>query len=109
VDAALPVRAGRGLSRVAVADSKRSLVLQGGIFDDARSAAFSDRIPPMLGLRRWDDAKSADAEVPPLAHFVRHMKSARSSMECAPGSTSRVIDLPSCRGDHSFTPRRCGC
>jgi phosphonate degradation associated HDIG domain protein len=59
------------------ADSKRSLVLQGGIFDDAQARAF-EALPysdDAVRLRRWDDAaKSANAEVPPLAHFVRYME-----------------------------------
>lgn len=59
------------------ADSQRSLVLQGGIFDDVQAQAF-EALPysgDAVRLRRWDDAaKSADAEVPPLAHFVRHME-----------------------------------
>jgi len=58
------------------ADSKRSLVLQGGIFDEAQAKAFGD-LPfaqDAVRVRRWDDAaKSADAVVPPLSHFVRHM------------------------------------
>jgi len=58
------------------ADSRRSLVLQGGIFDEAQAKAFGD-LPfaqDAVRVRRWDDAaKSADAVVPPLSHFVRHM------------------------------------
>jgi phosphonate degradation associated HDIG domain protein len=58
-------------------DSKRSLALQGGVFDDAQAKAF-EALPfasDAVRLRRWDDtAKSADAAVPDLAHFVRHME-----------------------------------
>ena len=59
-------------------DSKRSLALQGGVFDQAQASAF-EALPfasDAVRLRRWDDsAKSADAKVPGLAHFVRHMES----------------------------------
>jgi predicted HD phosphohydrolase len=35
-------------------------------------------------LRRWDDrAKLADAEVPGLAHFVRHMEIAAAARQPA--------------------------
>ncbi|HYP82003.1 phosphonate degradation HD-domain oxygenase [Variovorax sp.] len=67
------------------ADSRRSLVLQGGVFDQAQAQAFG-ALPfaqDAVDLRRWDDAaKSADAVVPPLAHFVRHME--RSAAAAAP-------------------------
>jgi phosphonate degradation associated HDIG domain protein len=59
------------------ADSKRSLVLQGGVFDDAQAKAFGalPHAEDAVRVRRWDDAaKSADAVVPPLSHFVRHME-----------------------------------
>lgn len=59
------------------ADSKRSLVLQGGIFDDVQARQF-EALPfaeDAVRVRRWDDtAKSPDAVVPELSHFVRHMK-----------------------------------
>ena len=55
------------------ADSKRSLVLQGGIFDAAQAGAFA-ALPgaaDAVRLRLWDDlAKTAGAETPPLAHFL---------------------------------------
>lgn len=58
-------------------DSQRSLVLQGGVFGEAKALAF-EALPhaaDAIRLRRWDDiAKSADAVVPELAHFVRHME-----------------------------------
>ncbi|MBS0342213.1 MAG: phosphohydrolase [Proteobacteria bacterium] len=61
------------------ADSQRSLKLQGGVFDAAQAAAF-EALPfamDAVRLRRWDDgAKSADLEVPGLAHFVRHLERA---------------------------------
>jgi len=58
------------------ADSKRSLLLQGGIFDAAQASAFEARPFALdaVRLRRWDDtAKMADMAVPGLAHFVRHL------------------------------------
>lgn len=58
-------------------DSKRSLALQGGVFSEAQAAAF-EALPfagDAVELRRWDDrAKSADADMPALAHFVRHLE-----------------------------------
>lgn len=58
------------------ADSQRSLVLQGGVFDAAQALQF-EALPHALDavrLRRWDDsAKSADAKTPDLAHYARHM------------------------------------
>jgi phosphonate degradation associated HDIG domain protein len=54
-------------------DSKRSLVLQGGVFDDAACALFIDRpgAADAVRVRIWDDlAKAADAATPPLAHFL---------------------------------------
>jgi len=54
-------------------DSKRSLVLQGGVFDAAQAEAFG-ALPgaqEAVRLRIWDDlAKSADAVTPPLSHFL---------------------------------------
>ncbi|MDM0070160.1 phosphonate degradation HD-domain oxygenase [Variovorax sp. J31P207] len=59
------------------ADSRRSLVLQGGVFDEVQAQAFA--VLPFaedaVRVRRWDDAaKSAEALVPSLSHFVRHMQ-----------------------------------
>lgn len=54
-------------------DSRRSLVLQGGVFDEAQAAAFIARpgATEAVELRIWDDlAKDADAVTPPLAHFL---------------------------------------
>jgi len=55
------------------ADSKRSLVLQGGVFDAAAAAAFAAQPFAADGvrLRLWDDlAKTAGLATPPLAHFL---------------------------------------
>jgi phosphonate degradation associated HDIG domain protein len=58
-------------------DSKRSLQLQGGVFDETAARAF-ETLPHAMDavrLRRWDDvAKLADARTPDLAHFVRHLE-----------------------------------
>jgi phosphonate degradation associated HDIG domain protein len=54
-------------------DSKRSLALQGGVFDAAQAAAFI-ALPAArdaVMLRQWDDlAKQADLATPSLAHFL---------------------------------------
>lgn len=55
------------------ADSQRSLVLQGGVFDAVQAAAFIARpgAEEAVRLRLWDDlAKSATMATPPLAHFI---------------------------------------
>lgn len=55
-------------------DSKRSLLLQGGIFSDAAAADFIRQpgAERAVQLRLWDDAaKDANLATPPLAHFVR--------------------------------------
>jgi phosphonate degradation associated HDIG domain protein len=55
------------------ADSKRSLALQGGVFDAAGAEAFI-ALPgarDAVMLRQWDDlAKQAGLATPPLAHFL---------------------------------------
>lgn len=55
-------------------DSKRSLLLQGGIFTEHEAASFFAQ-PGALGavsLRLWDDlAKDADKLTPPLTHFMQ--------------------------------------
>lgn len=54
-------------------DSKRSLGLQGGIFDDAQAQAFiaQQGAAEAVRLRVWDDlAKTAGLSTPPLAHFL---------------------------------------
>ena len=55
------------------ADSKRSLRLQGGIFDAAQASIFIARpgAADAVRVRLWDDlAKTAGAATPPLAHFL---------------------------------------
>jgi phosphonate degradation associated HDIG domain protein len=55
------------------ADSKRSLVLQGGVFDAPQVSAF-EALPfaqDAVRLRLWDDlAKKAEHATPPLAHYM---------------------------------------
>jgi phosphonate degradation associated HDIG domain protein len=65
-------------------DSKRSLVLQGGIFSPAEADAFIAQ--PYAGdavsVRLWDDlAKVAGAATPPLAHFVPVLEAAQRSAD----------------------------
>lgn len=58
-------------------DSKRSLLLQGGVFDVAQARAFIDRpgAADAVQLRLWDDlAKTAGAATPPLAHFLHRAR-----------------------------------
>jgi phosphonate degradation associated HDIG domain protein len=55
------------------ADSQRSLLLQGGIFDAMQAAAFAMRPGAMdaVRLRLWDDlAKAPDLPTPTLQHFL---------------------------------------
>lgn len=55
------------------ADSKRSLVLQGGAFDAAQATAFLAHAgaADAVRVRVWDDlAKSPDAKAPSLTHFL---------------------------------------
>ena len=54
-------------------DSKRSLALQGGVFDAQQAQAFIARpgAPEAVRLRVWDDlAKAEGLATPPLAHFL---------------------------------------
>jgi phosphonate degradation associated HDIG domain protein len=54
-------------------DSRRSLALQGGVFDAGQARAFIARpgAADAVQLRLWDDlAKTAGAVTPPLAHFL---------------------------------------
>ena len=54
-------------------DSKRSLRLQGGVFDTVQAATFMNQggASDALLLRQWDDlAKQADLATPSLAHFL---------------------------------------
>ncbi len=74
VDAKRYLCATRPAYRAALsADSQRSLLLQGGVFDTKQAAAFA-ALPgaqDAVRVRLWDDlAKSADATTPPLSHFL---------------------------------------
>jgi phosphonate degradation associated HDIG domain protein len=54
-------------------DSKRSLALQGGIYDASQCEAFIARPHAVdaIALREWDDAaKQPDLATPALAHFL---------------------------------------
>ncbi len=68
------------------ADSKRSLQLQGGVFDEAQASAF-EALPYAMDavrLRRWDDtAKSADVKTPDLAYYARHLAIAAKPVAAA--------------------------
>jgi predicted HD phosphohydrolase len=55
-------------------DSKRSLILQGGVFDADEAAKFIAQpgAQDAVRLRLWDDlAKDADMTTPPLSHFLQ--------------------------------------
>jgi phosphonate degradation associated HDIG domain protein len=61
-------------------DSKRSLVLQGGVFSGEEADAFiaQPHARHAVDVRLWDDlAKIAGAPTPPLAHFVTIMEAAQ--------------------------------
>jgi len=61
-------------------DSKRSLVLQGGVFSKAQADAFiaQPHARHAVDVRLWDDlAKLPGASTPPLAHFVTVMEAAQ--------------------------------
>ena len=67
------------------ADSKRSLLLQGGVFSDEEAAAFIARpgAQGAVSLRLWDDlAKNAHQVTAPLSHFMQ-----RAARCAKPGST----------------------
>ena len=70
-------------------DSKRSLGLQGGIFNEGQSEAFISQ-PGALNsvqLRVWDDiAKVKGLPTPPLAHFLA--RAARCALSTATPSTA---------------------
>lgn len=58
-------------------DSRRSLVLQGGVFSEAEAADFIARpgAAAAVRLRIWDDlAKSDGLATPPLAHFMARVR-----------------------------------
>jgi phosphonate degradation associated HDIG domain protein len=62
------------------ADSKRSLVLQGGMFKPEEAKAFIAQpyADDAVRLRLWDDlAKLENAVTPPLAHFVAAIEAAQ--------------------------------
>ncbi|MEP7301240.1 MAG: phosphohydrolase [Caldimonas sp.] len=64
------------------ADSKRSLELQGGVFDAAQGAAFlvQHGAREAVMLRQWDDlAKQEDWRTPSLAHFLARAARCASS------------------------------
>ena len=61
------------------ADSKRSLALQGGPYDEAAAAAFAAQpsASRAIALRRWDDAaKIAGVATPQFEHFTSIMETA---------------------------------
>ncbi len=69
------------------ADSKRSLVLQGGIYTPEQAAAFIEQ--PYAGdavrLRLWDDlAKVEGAVTPPLARYVATLEAAQRTAVPSP-------------------------
>jgi len=54
-------------------DSRRSLALQGGVFDAGQAVAFIGQpgAADAVRLRVWDDlAKDPDRATPPLAHYL---------------------------------------
>jgi len=62
------------------ADSKRSLALQGGVFDASQAAAFiaQPHAESAVRVRMWDDlAKVPGAPTRPLAHFVAALEAAQ--------------------------------
>lgn len=63
----------RGYHSSLSVDSKRSLLLQGGIFSAEEAARFIGQpgAADAVKLRLWDDlAKDANRATPPLAHFL---------------------------------------
>ena len=63
----------RGYHSALSADSKRSLLLQGGIFSAEEAARFIAQpgAADAVKLRLWDDqAKDENKETPPLSHFL---------------------------------------
>ena len=75
VDAKRYLCASRADYRAALSDdSKRSLLLQGGVFDPAQCAAFLQQpgATEAVRVRVWDDlAKEEGLVTPPLAHYLR--------------------------------------
>jgi len=70
-------------------DSKRSLALQGGVFDDGQAVSFIAQpgAADAVRLRRWDDmAKVAGLSTPSLEHFL-----ARAARVVQPASAVRAV------------------
>jgi len=68
-------------------DSKRSLGLQGGIFNEAQAQGFiaQQGAAEAVRLRVWDDlAKTAGLATPPLAHFMERAR------RCARGASGQA-------------------
>jgi predicted HD phosphohydrolase len=68
-------------------DSKRSLGLQGGIFNAGQAEAFIAQpgATEAVRLRVWDDlAKTPGLPTPPLAHFMERAR------RCAQGASERA-------------------
>jgi phosphonate degradation associated HDIG domain protein len=68
-------------------DSRRSLGLQGGIFNEAQAEAFIAQTgaAEAVRLRVWDDqAKAAGLATPPLAHFMERAR------RCAQGASEQA-------------------
>jgi phosphonate degradation associated HDIG domain protein len=75
-------------------DSKRSLVLQGGVFGADEVRAFEQRPGAMeaVCLRLWDDrAKTAGLATPPLGHFM-----ARARRVALPPEPGHPVPGPPC-------------
>jgi phosphonate degradation associated HDIG domain protein len=73
------------------ADSKRSLVLQGGMYSPEEAKAFIAQpyAEDAVCLRLWDDlAKVEGAVTPPLAHFVAAIEAAQRSADAFPKTPS---------------------
>jgi phosphonate degradation associated HDIG domain protein len=73
------------------ADSKRSLVLQGGVYTPEEAKAFiaQPHADDAVRLRLWDDlAKMENAVTPPLAHFVVAIEAAQRPAAAAVASPS---------------------
>ena len=73
------------------ADSRRSLVLQGGMFTPEEAKAFiaQPHADDAVRLRLWDDlAKLENAVTPPLAHFVVAIEAAQRPVAAAVASPS---------------------
>ncbi len=80
------------------ADSRRSLVLQGGIFTIEQATQFAalPHATDAISLRRWDDrAKIADYRTPGLPHFVAYMEdAARQHAMRLKSSTASTLKHP---------------